>query len=153
MLKKISKLLKNQRGLTLVELLAVVVILGIISAIAVPSIGGLIENSKRDAHIANAQMMVNAAKLAMSSEEFGGKTEITLEELEQNGYLEEVKNPSNKDSGYDKKNSHVVIADYKVVLKSTDTTYLDGLKDPFDMKRSEVDLKKDTTTDPGPDGE
>ncbi len=39
MRKKIQALLKNQKGLTLVELLAVIVILGIIAAIAVPSIG------------------------------------------------------------------------------------------------------------------
>ena len=53
----------------MIELLAVVVILGIIAAIAVPSIGGLINNSKKDAHIANAQMMVSAAKMAVKTDE------------------------------------------------------------------------------------
>ena len=38
--KILQKRLKNEKGLTLVELLAVIVILGIIAAIAVPSIGG-----------------------------------------------------------------------------------------------------------------
>ncbi|MDF2960945.1 MAG: prepilin-type N-terminal cleavage/methylation protein [Paenibacillus sp.] len=49
MLKKKLKLLKNQAGLTLVELLAVIVILGVIAAIAVPAIGGVIASSKTNA--------------------------------------------------------------------------------------------------------
>jgi type IV pilus assembly protein PilA len=63
MLQKLKKRIKNQRGMTLVELLAVIVILGIISAIAIPSIGKVIENSKRDAIRADAIQVLNAAKL------------------------------------------------------------------------------------------
>ncbi|MFD1708775.1 type II secretion system protein [Siminovitchia sediminis] len=64
-MKKILSRLKNdQRGLTLVELLAVVVILAIVSSIAVVTIGNVIDNSKKDAHIANAQQLIAAAKIA-----------------------------------------------------------------------------------------
>ncbi|WP_214827658.1 prepilin-type N-terminal cleavage/methylation domain-containing protein [Exiguobacterium algae] len=62
-----AKQLKDERGLTLVELLVVVVILGIIAAIAVVAIGGIIENSKKDAMVADAKQMVSAAKLYTAS--------------------------------------------------------------------------------------
>lgn len=64
MLENMKKKWKSQRGFTLVELLGVIVILGIISAIAVPSIGGIIEKSKKDAAVADALQIINAAKLA-----------------------------------------------------------------------------------------
>ncbi len=64
----LKRFLKNERGLTLVELLAVVVILGIIAAIAVPSIGNIISKSERDAVHASGVQLLNAAKLAVASE-------------------------------------------------------------------------------------
>jgi type IV pilus assembly protein PilA len=67
-MKKIIKRLKDQRGLTLIELLAVVVILGIIAAIAVPSVGKIIDNTKQDAKVAEALQIINAAKIAQASD-------------------------------------------------------------------------------------
>jgi type IV pilus assembly protein PilA len=69
MLITLKKRLKNQRGLTLVELLAVIVILGIISAIAVPSIGGIIQKSRVDAVKAEAIQVLNAGKLYLTANE------------------------------------------------------------------------------------
>ncbi|KDN57028.1 prepilin-type N-terminal cleavage/methylation domain-containing protein [Exiguobacterium sp. AB2] len=68
-----AKQLKDERGLTLVELLVVVVILGIIAAIAVVAIGGIIENSKKDAMVADAKQMVSAAKLHTASNPKAGE--------------------------------------------------------------------------------
>jgi type IV pilus assembly protein PilA len=59
----LKRIIKNEKGLTLIELLAVIVILGIIAAIAIPSIGGLINKTREDAVKADAVQLLNAAKL------------------------------------------------------------------------------------------
>lgn len=59
---RLQRLVKEEKGLTLIELLAVIVILGIIAAIAVPAITGITNNTKREAHKANAHQMIEAAK-------------------------------------------------------------------------------------------
>ncbi|TCI43342.1 prepilin-type N-terminal cleavage/methylation domain-containing protein [Exiguobacterium sp. SH3S2] len=74
-----AKQLKDERGLTLVELLVVVVILGIIAAIAVVAIGGIIENSKKDAMVADAKQMVSAAKIHTASSPLASGATQTME--------------------------------------------------------------------------
>jgi len=76
--ERLVRLLKEEKGLTLVELLAVIVILGIISAIAVPSIGGLIENTKKEAHKANAHQLIEAARQYVTIQGF---RETTVREI------------------------------------------------------------------------
>lgn len=54
------RLLFSSKGLTLVELLAVMVILGIIAAIAVPLIFGYLENTKEDVcHVNRSELEKN----------------------------------------------------------------------------------------------
>lgn len=86
-MKKFTKILKDQKGLTLIELLAVIVILGIVAAIAVPSIGGIIDNSRVGAVKADAMTALNAANLYFVDSETG-VGEVTVTELVSNGFLE-----------------------------------------------------------------
>lgn len=57
----LKKMLNGKKGLTLVELLAVLVILGIVAAIAVPTIGSTIENSRKKADLGTYNLIVDAA--------------------------------------------------------------------------------------------
>lgn len=82
-----KKLVKNEKGLTLVELLAVIVILAIVAAIAVPAIGNVIENSRYKATKSDAITVLNAANIYFT--ENSDKSEVTIEELNTAGYLED----------------------------------------------------------------
>ncbi|MGB2991436.1 MAG: prepilin-type N-terminal cleavage/methylation domain-containing protein [Paenisporosarcina sp.] len=63
MRKFIQQKLKDQKGLTLIELLAVIVIIAIIAAIAIPAIGNIIENSRVGAIKSDAQNAIAAANI------------------------------------------------------------------------------------------
>ncbi|WP_342543384.1 prepilin-type N-terminal cleavage/methylation domain-containing protein [Paenisporosarcina sp. FSL H8-0542] len=63
MRKFIQNKLKEQKGLTLIELLAVIVILAIVAAIAIPAIGNIIENSRNGAVKSDYQNALAAANV------------------------------------------------------------------------------------------
>lgn len=65
MFKNMKKHLKNEKGLTLIELLAVIVILAIIAAIAVPAIGNVIANSRDSGKVADLSNALSGAKIAV----------------------------------------------------------------------------------------
>lgn len=53
----------NNKGVTLVELLIVIVVLGIISAFAIPAVGTIISNAEQSSVANDALMVENAARL------------------------------------------------------------------------------------------
>ena len=99
MKKWLKNFKKDQRGLTLVELLAVVVILAIVAAIAFVLIGNIIENSRKDAHISNAQQVISAAKLAESSGDAfqGNQTTADFTNAKLKPYLGDIVDPWEKE--------------------------------------------------------
>jgi len=95
-------------GFTLVELLAVIVILGVILAIAIPNIINVIEKTRIDAIIKNEEMMTNAVKKYLVSNtnelprSIGETKEIPLTTLVNNSLMDNIRNPrgSNNCNGY-----------------------------------------------------
>lgn len=89
MRKFIQNKLKDQKGLTLIELLAVIVILAIIAAIAIPAIGNVIENSRYGAIKSDAVNILAASDVFYADGNVGTTaTEVTVSELKSGGYLE-----------------------------------------------------------------
>ncbi|MBY0051792.1 prepilin-type N-terminal cleavage/methylation domain-containing protein [Brevibacillus agri] len=153
----LKKILKNERGLTLIELLAVIVIIGIIAAIAVPSIGNIIENSRRDAHVANARMLIDATKMRITTNQLGtavADRTFTLDQLRGWGLIQDIRVPGDNDS-YDGEDTFVVvnrgannILTYHVTLAAA------GSAEPFidnvelqELTRAVVDLDRNGTPD------
>lgn len=68
MLMKMRSKMQNQKGFTLVELMVVVVILGILVAIAVPIYNNVTVKAAKSAHDANARTLVGAATTAVATE-------------------------------------------------------------------------------------
>ncbi len=90
-----------KKGFTIVELLAVIVILGIIIAIAMPNVLNIIEKSRNDAIIRNENMLINVARkyfisnINLLPNNIGDTVELTVSTLKTNGLIESIKSPRN----------------------------------------------------------
>ena len=62
--------MKNNKGFTLVELLAVIVIMGILMMVAIPSVTRTIENSRKDTFVDIAKSYANAARSMWTTDNF-----------------------------------------------------------------------------------
>lgn len=98
-------ILRNQKGLTLVEVLAVIVILGIIAAIAIPAVNTMIDKSRDEAHRANAQLLIDSARMYITVEDLlgGGNASesVSAQDLVDKGYLAKLPtDPDNKGKTY-----------------------------------------------------
>lgn len=129
MLNKIRKMLKQQEGFTLVELMIVVVILGIISGIGIQQYGRVQENARNAANDANIRIIKSAAQMwAMTTSEeiddsYDKPTSDNVEYLKKAGFLDSVpQNPwGEKDDrvyklGYKENDNGVV--EIKVVFET-----------------------------------
>ena len=91
-----NKVLKNKNGFTLVELIVVMAVLAVISAIAVPRFLGVQENAKLEADYATGAMLGKAAELYLVDDD-NSTTEL---------------------------NAAATVADLQLLLKTTDIKFV-----------------------------
>lgn len=90
----------KQKGFTLVEVLAVIIILGVIGLIVMPAVTGSINDSKDDLYDMQVSNIIEAGK-TWSADNLnslptisGDSKVVTLQELQENGYIDEdITNP------------------------------------------------------------
>lgn len=103
MLNRIRKMLKQQEGFTLVELMIVVVILGIISGIGIQQYGKVQERARDAADDANKRIITSAAQMYIMMENVADDelNSVTMANLISAGYLDDYPDdPNNKDKTY-----------------------------------------------------
>ena len=84
----------NKKGFTLVELLAVLVVIGLITGIAVPSVVSSIKASRRRAAIVQEKSIIEAAKNFIADDDkpstyYGTYLQIEIAWLIEEGYLKD----------------------------------------------------------------
>ena len=119
----------KKNGFTLIELLAVILILGIIAVITVPTIVGVLNDSRESLNENQKQQIVSAARNwgVNNLSENGGKVYyngsekkyITIKELQDSGYLDDKTIKDLTDDGTVASSTRVCISyqDYQYVYE------------------------------------
>ena len=145
----------NRKGFTLVEVLAVVVILGVIMLIAVPNVNHLIQQNREDSYEKLKQNFIQAAKAYFSDNRYkisvnmngacdsyhqrdvigfpgindGDNSKIRISLLVDRGYLKlsnnKITNPKNRGQSLKSDSSYVTVK-YNCSRKDFDFTIEDG---------------------------
>lgn len=89
-------MLKNKKGFTLIEILAAVMILGILTAIAIVSVTKIIEKAKKEHYITVENNVISSAQSyaqqnrSVLPKAIGQTTKVKLKILTENKYINEV---------------------------------------------------------------
>lgn len=95
MRNKLKKIWNKEDGFTLVELLGVIVILGLIIAIAVPALGNIIGTARTNTDKAQEELVIDAAQLYFVENDGNS---VTVEQLIKANYLEKKEGIDEKDT-------------------------------------------------------
>ncbi|MEW9053311.1 MAG: type II secretion system protein [Neobacillus sp.] len=106
----------NEKGYTLVEILAVIVILGIIASVGLVSIDSVIASSKDKTFVNNAKAIIHAADLYLSDEvaDKNSVTKITYEELFNKNYINQFHDPYTGEVLSPSETTYVELTDGKI---------------------------------------
>lgn len=103
LIEDMKKFIKKKKAFTLVELMGVLVIIGVLSAILIPVISNKLKENKEKAYQIQLQNIILSAKNFASDNMFllpqtdGDKINITLGQLKKSGYTEQnIINPKTK---------------------------------------------------------
>jgi len=101
-------MIKNNRAVTILELLVVILVLGVIAGISIPLIGNLINNSKIKADQATVVSLNQATKLFLftNSENLdfsnpSSNSETLIELLYNQGFISHLASPQSKEGSFD----------------------------------------------------
>lgn len=86
----------KKNGFTLIEILGVIAILGILGVIVVPTITSVMNQNQQTIDENQKKLIISAAKSYATENAFNHKEEITINELQELGYLEKTEIKNNK---------------------------------------------------------
>lgn len=154
---------RSNKAFTLIELLAVIIILAILMTLAITAMSGYIVDAKKDTFITTAQQYANAARLSFVNNEYrtvarGNCIAIKTSKIE----LESGSRDSSFGNGFTNNDSYVLIAnvagtneesdryEYYVQMVDEDGNGF-GLMREADLERENV-IQEAARTSPNPSG-
>jgi type IV pilus assembly protein PilA len=84
--------MNKEEGFILVELLTVIVILRVVVAIAIPTVGSVIDRAETDSNEAKATLIEDTARLYATTEKLTGEVRITKEANEPGTHMYTILN-------------------------------------------------------------
>ena len=113
-------IVKNNKGFTLVETIAVIIILGVILSIAVPSITNVVKSTNKNRMISDAETFISEVKEYVESDTIGNTSDTyTLENIKDKTKLSESPYGGN----YNMESSSVTINNNSYTVCLTDGEY------------------------------